>query len=479
MNSRAARPDRLTFKAFLSHRYKSEHENLAFYRLFSQVANVHFEADVGDSATSVTKLERMIRNADAFVGIYPFPESFEKSRNQQELRRASRYFRLELDLAIRSRKPSIVFYDQRYKDTLRLPEGGASYPFDTREIADGLSRREAIIARSFKGFCETVRISMAHEAAFGLTAGSRVGLVVPPPSARSAAYSPKHVAAIRAMLAQHGFTDVSQLKWPPRLDRQSLAELEGLNFAVVDVGPETSCTGIPAYLHGRFVPMLRLRHLNARHRARHDLDFEHVLRDSVEVGYAKDILTWTDISQLNRGLNGRLLSLQVESDEDIRFISNVTDAEDYFRSASQRSEPIFISYAGRDMDLVSPICKAFSSRFRNVFDYKDGASIQPGREWQPEIFDRLASCAVGLPMLSPNYFLSGNCKHEAQMMAARYDEGGLKLLPVKLTDAKLELPTWLPPVQYQYLWRTNPEQLVSKVVLLLEGKKESPLPVRR
>ena len=105
------------------------------------------EVDEGTFATNVTRLERMIRAADAFIGIYPFPGSPEEAQKPDELRKASRYFRLELDLAIRSRKPAIIFYDERYGNILKCPDDITSVPFNFREIT---SAGQAPKARAFK-----------------------------------------------------------------------------------------------------------------------------------------------------------------------------------------------------------------------------------------------------------------------------------------------------------------------------------------
>ncbi|MGC4082867.1 MAG: hypothetical protein QM736_12325 [Vicinamibacterales bacterium] len=59
----------LTLKAFLSHRYQSPAVNTYLHEIFSEVAEVQFDVDRGTGATNVTRLERMIRDTDAFVGI--------------------------------------------------------------------------------------------------------------------------------------------------------------------------------------------------------------------------------------------------------------------------------------------------------------------------------------------------------------------------------------------------------------------------
>src|SRR2546430_1358108 len=105
---------RLAFDAFLSHRYKSPEVNLYFYKMFAETASVQFRVDIGLRQLSTARLERVIRNVDAFIGIYSIPGDPTASPDLDSLMHLSRYFRLELDMAIRSRRPSIVFCDERY-----------------------------------------------------------------------------------------------------------------------------------------------------------------------------------------------------------------------------------------------------------------------------------------------------------------------------------------------------------------------------
>src|SRR6516162_8319925 len=62
-----------SFRAFLSHRYRSPEVNEYFFRLFAGLATPQFEVDKGTVATSVTRLERLIRDSDAFIELYPLP----------------------------------------------------------------------------------------------------------------------------------------------------------------------------------------------------------------------------------------------------------------------------------------------------------------------------------------------------------------------------------------------------------------------
>ena len=83
----------VVFRAFLSHRYQSPEINEYFYQWFAAAeANPQFAVDKSKK-TSVTCLERLIRGADGFIGIYPFPDA--QDAKIDRLKNESRYFRLE------------------------------------------------------------------------------------------------------------------------------------------------------------------------------------------------------------------------------------------------------------------------------------------------------------------------------------------------------------------------------------------------
>src|SRR5688572_6791525 len=111
----------LLFKAFLSHRYQAPSVNTYFYEVFAETAELQFDVDRGTGSTNVTRLERMIRDTDAFVGIYPFEREGGEPPTRQQLLDSSAYFRLELGLAVRAKTPAIVFVDRRFGAILDAP----------------------------------------------------------------------------------------------------------------------------------------------------------------------------------------------------------------------------------------------------------------------------------------------------------------------------------------------------------------------
>jgi len=230
--------DVLSFKAFLSHRYKSPEANRYFFRIFADAAEVQFEVDEGAFTIDVTRLERMVRDCDAFIGIYPFPGR-DAVPEREELLQESQYFRLELDLAIRARKPGLILYDRRYRQLFKSPLSINSLEFDSLEVeSPGESPSAGVFQRAFRTFCERVaawkEYDVTARAAGGLTEG--VALVLPLRGRDVDGYSPGEVEVVRSALASCGYDDVSTVPWPPVLDGETLTLLRQADWAVADVG---------------------------------------------------------------------------------------------------------------------------------------------------------------------------------------------------------------------------------------------------
>lgn len=449
------------FNTFLSHRYKSPEVNLFFFRLFADIAEVQFEVDEGTFATNVTRLERMIRAADSFIGIYPFPGDAEAAKQPEELRKASRYFRLELDLAIRSQKPAIVFYDDRYGNLLRGPGHVISIPFNFREITSaGQVTKAKKYKEEFKEFSEIVSTSMDYNVKRRNDSKSKIGMALPLQAADNC-YEPDDVKLIEELLEQYGFDDHKILRWPATLNRDSYALFHDADWVIVDTGEEMAKTGIPAYLHGQFVPMLRMRRCPPDQAEAQPSALEKTLFGDIEVGYNKDIVAWNNHEKLKADLQERLLTIK----GDVRRIANMLEAENYFQSAALRKDAVFLSYSGKDRDLAADISAELKRHFQTVFDYRDGQSIRPGEPWMDEIFKQLSSSAIGVPLLSENYFNSGNCVHEAQEMIASRDSKKMKVIPIKLYKDALNSPAWIQNIQYlRYTDYPGVQEVVKEII---------------
>ena len=287
----------------------------------------------------------------------------------------------------------------------------------------------------------------------------RVGVLV----TRGKQYSKRQMTQIHEHLTRMALTPVD-LDWKAALDGRFLGELETLDWAVVDIGSDACATGLPAFLHGRFIPQMRL--IAGPPDVRSPL--ENTLLAAFDVGYPKDIVRWHNSKSLDRELVQRLTTLY----EPPKYVGTSAQAREYFAGASLRKEAVFLSYSGDDREFAARLSQALRKRFQQVFDYRDqGHSIVPGRRWIEEIFDKLAASGIGVPLLSSTYFKSGNCTHEARQMMSLADAGELTLIPTKMQEGALDLPSWMQDLQYVRGWEyPSPETLAAKILAAYDAK---------
>jgi TIR domain len=438
---------RLSLNAFLSHRYRSPEVNIYFYNLFSQRADVYFDVDLGTVATNVTRLERMIRGCDAFIGIYPYPGEALIAPGYEELMKASRYFRLELDLAIRSRKPALVFYDRHYGGLLRSSRNIRFLDFNSAEIV-GVARppSEGGFRDTFEQFTETIAMSQAYGRSAEHSTPTDVGILLPTGGDDgNDGYTSQDLAAIREALSGQGYAKARVIPYPPRLDRDLFLLLEELDWVIVDVG-DHQASSLVAYMHGQFIPTMRLLRVPPGGGSRSHL--EDVLYGGIEVGYGKDIVRWSNVGELVEGLRSRLETLR----QGRRYIRNPYEARDYFREASRRRKSLFLSYAREDGDLASQLAAILHDSFQEVFDYRDGRSLEPGESWKDQTDGEIAKCDLAVALLTPEYLDSPYCMEELDLIAHRWKAGELPFYPVKLRPDPLRLPSLLREIHYLRAW---------------------------
>jgi TIR domain len=430
----------------LSHSYKSPRVNEYFFDLFEGIASPQFQVDEGIKATCVTRLERMVRDSDGFIGLYPFPSDSDPS--VENLRKASRYFRLELDLAERAGKPAISFIDQRFGAVVRPAPSMVQVRFRDAEVVLGARMpAEEDVRLRISEFCNRVEAARAYGLSRSLAGQDRtkVGILLPPDDGHGTGYAPEHISLIAEEIERLMPQQAVRMPWPPMLDSNFEAALEDMDWIVVDLGPVSTACGIVSYLHGRFTPMLRLRRVIKQiAEESSESQFEKTLYGSFEVGFRKDIVRWTDETSLKNEIDRRIDLIKFRS----TFFVTRDEALKYFRKAALRNEAVFVSYRGTDRAQASPIIEAFKRTFQVVFDYApaDERSIAAGTNWIEEIFKQIATMPLGTMLLSPDYLESGNCLHEMNEMIAQRDSGKMRVVPIRLREAAL--PPAIRAIQY-------------------------------
>jgi TIR domain len=458
-------------KVFLSHKYEAPCVNQYFFQLFSST-NLQFEVDKGKFSTNVTRLERMIRDADAFMAIYPFDDDGAQEASNAELMERSKYFRLELEIATRSGKPGLILLDRRFRGIIDVPTSMLREQFDVREVTgDGAKPSATRFIKKFSEFVDLVKASVQYGLSSGDAAGQSdaVGILLP---AGSGFYGPDHMAMVSKAIAEAHYTPVP-LRWPATITAGWLSQIRSFNWIMLDVGPDSMSTGIPGFAHGAFIPTMRLMRVAGEEAAKPAPMPDSSLYGGVEAGYWKDIARWWDAASLESELGKRLATL----DAPTRRFNTLPDALAYFQEAAKRKERVFISYTGADEDETRELRLAFARKFQDVFDYRDGKSIQPGQPWIEEISKSLARSPIAVLLLSSAYIASGHCQHEMNDAVALRDAKQTRLFPVKLKkDDPPEMPGPLSSTQYVRLYDyESPDKMVDALIAALGQSPDSPI----
>lgn len=442
--SSSARPQ--VVSAFLSHSYSAHEVNLFFYELNSAIATIAFRVDRGKFATSTTRLERMIRDADAFVGVWPLPGEPNASWDRTDLANQSRYFRLELDMAIRSHKPGIVFADERYGNLLQTPPGIERLTYDAQEISlstksPSWSRKRAQVKRYWRD----LRPQLAGRPLNPPFEEGRVGVVFGRYDDVDAARVAEEAVSLR------GFNPV---RLPATLSIGCLNDLRRCDWVIADI-TDPAIEIMTAFLYGQFVPVMRTRRQTAQVPAS---AFEGILFGGLTVGYRKDVTRWSTEPELRDGLLGRIDVITQRA----VLVGNEAAARDYFSSAAKRKELVFLSYAGEDTAIGGQFAAALGQHFQEVFHYRDDSSLRIGEYWQDQIARKLSATAIGVILFSSHYAESGYCMDEGRDLYDGFINGRAKLLPVKLDETRVPRP--LSKLQYARASERTPAEIVERFV---------------
>ncbi|WP_329121803.1 toll/interleukin-1 receptor domain-containing protein [Streptomyces sp. NBC_01353] len=442
-------PGRLS--VFLSHRYHSPAENAYFWLLLSSVEDVSFRVDEGVSFTSPVRLERMIREADGFVGIYPLAGRPREVYTRSALRHAARYFRLELSMAVRARKPAIVFHDQRLVPALKWPSDVRLIAYDAQELGtEDHSSLPMRVANAYREFVADARAA-ASPGDPGRTYQKRqVGLVISPSNERV-------MAELCDLLHEYGWEPV-RLPWPPRLHLDSITTLRQCDWAVVDLDDPSSRV-MAAFTHGQFIPTLPIASASAAYGSTAGVPDEETLYGDEGTGHRKAIIRWAEPANLRQSFEDHLGVI----DEQSRYVGGWKQAAEYFRSATKRSERVFLSYAAEDSDQGAAFSRLLNERFQHVFDYRSSQAIPAGEPWMEHLLSGLARSAVGVLLMSEAYRSSKYCLLEARELYRAAVEGRARLVPVRL-EATSDLPDFLEGVQYRALYKQSAQEIVDELV---------------
>jgi hypothetical protein len=194
-----------------------------------------------------------------------------------------------------------VFVDKRFGQILAPPSPMLACTFDHQEVTGrGGSPNRTKFQKLFSRFIDDLTVSMRYEQTRPQPEPSLVGFLLPPE-----AYDGAITDRLEALLSDASIA-VERIAWPPRLDDRLAARLQLFDWVVTDVGPSGATSGLAGYLHGQFVPTLRLAHQAGPDAAAWTASLQASLYGGHEVGYPKDIVSWSTADDLLPAFTKRL-----------------------------------------------------------------------------------------------------------------------------------------------------------------------------
>lgn len=448
-----------SIKAFLSHRYKSPKINLYFFDLIQKYAEVQFEIDEGSFSTNVTRLERMINDSNVFIGIFPIAEELGKNPAKIDIEKSCRYFKLELDIASRQKKPTLCIIDKRYGNTFEVSDSSFTIYYDSEEIvSEGGYPNKQYFESIIQSFFNSTRKVLEYQNSKKSRINQVRNIIIYRDEVNTeldAILTPQNLNSFKDAIEKYFLKDII-IKDPPKyLNERFYREIKSAEFVVINLAINEQ---LSIFLHAEGVPQLRICSQK---------ELSKFLFGQFSVGYPKDIIKAITIEDIIKEFKERLITIK----SPVIRINTHENAKSYFKKASLRKEAIFVSYSGEDEQIAVEIIKKLKERFALVFNYRDKAeSILPGRPWLKEIFDSLAKSSLGIVLFSKSYFESENCQHELRQLIAMQDSKKISVLPIKLHNNKtLDLPNFAQDLQYIRYWDyENQDEIIKSAERLID-----------
>jgi len=425
-------------KVFFSYTHVAPEVNLYFINIFYEIANIHFDLNVDLIDFDITKTEKLIRDSDGFIGIYTFQE--DKAEIKINL--------LELSAAIRSNKPIIVFYDNR----LILSEGFYSlenvYPFSIEDVINNLSSKKLIHKNFFKAFVNYINAYSEYQAALPYRTINKLVIIS---LIESNIYNLNILKKIEVLLQKYNFNVKRLNNFLNYLDIFAL--INKADWIVADVNPNLRDNIISSFLFGQHIPLLRLYYDKPHNDKKKD-------SDSL-IEYFEGSIVWNSEAELISSLENKLKIIL----SPLKRINSFEEAYQHFTKGLLRDETIFISYTDKDRLFVKDLIVELKKKFKNIIDYRDGASMFSGQDWRMQIGYLLEQSIIAIPILSKDYVQSRNCLSELYKMETLMKKDNLVILPIKVKIDKFDIPDNISSINYLRAWEYNTvKKIVEKII---------------
>jgi nucleoside phosphorylase len=403
--------DEIRIPAYFSHSYRpgDREVNEFFWSLFWE-SGFTFAVDPESPTLSIPHLELMMRWSACFVAVVTH-------RPQQAYYKSSPFIVYEYGLAVRAQKPRLIFVEAGVPGQY-FSESAVTIAFDRRRLEE---RRE--------GFRDLIKQLADQSRAYSNLADRQrgpAGLLLPQNSQYREAKG-----AIAKLLSAAGH-EPREIVTGFDNSFQFALRLDECDFILIDVGSKSIPTWVYPFLHGRFIPTVRLMHQATAddRKAAPVLDNDDAL---TAAGVMDEVVIhWSTsdelITQLERQVE-KLFQLRrpfLSEEEGLR----------YLRSLGRRKESIFISNAGEDNNFASGLVRALNLQNILPFHYVYENQLTLGKDWHEELKERVRSSQLFVPLISEAYWESEWCKEEYEIARHLEGQGLLTMYPYFLDDSK-------------------------------------------
>jgi hypothetical protein len=423
---------------YLSHSYWPEDREVNRY-FWDQFWDAGFAFTVDPKTPehlSIPHLELMMQRSACFVAVAPL-------RASQERYRTSPYIVFEHSMAVRANKPMLVIAESNVAG--RFFDGSPMAVFN-RDDLEGADLRQKIE--------QLVTLSRPHVGNSVQVLGS-VGLVLP----RGGVYASAR-RTIRDVLEAAGYR-VDDLRYAR--DRAPwLADTDHHDFLVIDIRARDIPAWLHPLLHGRFVPMVRLIHHTPG--SNPDSMFPGLLREEAiewAGGSGQWAICWSQVEELESRLRPMVDKLQRPR----RQFRSREEGIGYFQSLGRSEQgSVFISNADAQNEFTRDLSRLLDLNNIAFFHYQHKNSIPPGTTWRDQLWDRIRSSRLFVPLLTEDYWRSSLCQEEYRLAEDLAHRGRLRIHPFLLDRRSATESSPAAARQGEWLVGLPPDEQLERIV---------------
>lgn len=435
---------------YLSHSYRGRDRgvNEFFWELFWD-AGFTFSVDPHSKILSVPYLEYMMKGSAGYAAIVTL-------REEQQYYRCSPYVLYEYGLALLAHKPRLIFVESGVSGKY-FSEGDDSLKVYICSKSALKADRQLFIDLIAK-FKE--RVQPYRRA--GLTLRGKVGILIHP---SRPAY--EVLTRIEEVVEKAGFS-AERVPIEDPQDLTVVIRFDGYDFVIVDLDPSGIPGWIYPFIHGRFIPCIRLLHVSGDTPP----SLPPLIKSTMLRGVApvdEPVLYWRDADLLVNAIKAQIARVR----RNFHSFELFDEGLRYFRKAERREASIFISNAGEVNDFAARLATAMQADGMEVFQYQEANRIPAGEKWEPRLQSEVRNSEIFLPLVTKTFWTSKPCKMELALAK----KSGAIIIPCFLERAPWKgLKTQGIPLSPRSDDGTRIELVVSEVDKLLRRVDPRPRP---